>query len=1063
MLALGLGGNARGDLVLLSETFDNFTGALGTEIVNFDAVMQTSGWTGAKVYPSNQVAKLGTTTAQGQITTPTLDLSGAGGEASLAFDAWWWSAADNTKIQVLHAPDGSTFVQVGDNIQLNAVPTRYSVNITGGTSSSKLRLQASVASNERFFLDNLDVVRAGAGDDPNVSIPGTVSFGIINPNTVATQLLIIANTGMSNQLVVSQFAARSGATNVFTAPPLTGSIGPGGGTNLTVVYAPGNISNAVHTAVFELLCNDPSNPTNHVEFSGRTYGPALTVSNIQYTTDPGGASPYFGQTVEVEGIVTYLEPTAFGSSLPINFSAYGISDAGGGPWSGVYVYDNARRPNYGDRVRLTAQVDEYFGLTELKNVSAYSVVSVSNSVPPAYVACSDLNNEAYEGVLVCISNLTVTDVNYGGLSNEWQVSDGTGFALVGARCPYRYIQRAGQALTAVVGHVYYSFGANKVQPRSDDDIIGRPVMHYALRGLVMTPEGPRSNWYVHVWDDNIVAVTAAPPTGVTVLDTQGIIFPGLIDAHNHPTYNSFPTLQFNNAPFGHRDAWAADPEYADWKTKRSVVNGHANVRESQKGTVSKWAEVLQVMAGCIAIQGNYSDKSYAHPDMLLYNVERFPSRVYAEIFPWTMSAAARANLKSYISNGLVNAAVIHLSEGPDATSLAQFTDWVNKGMLDEAITIIHGTALGSNEFAQMAAAKAKLLWSPMSNMKLFEATADAMLAHQLGVLVGISPDWTPSGGYNMLEELGYAWHHNQTVFNNYFTPRQMCDMVSSNTAAACGLADRYGCIRPGYNAGLMVIDGDWSDPYMALIHARPRTVKLTIVDGMPRYGDPALLQALGVTGETFNAWGVNKMLNMAIDHPFVPYGEESLATLRANLRTAHATLWPTGELEPDELQFLDLHLVQAGPDNVPPYRAENPIVAPANGAMLVTDDPATLSFRRQDFWDNETDSRDLRHTVDIVPQAQPNIVAQTLTNNMCNYGGSPSIKTLNLAFTPNFEGGATNYVFRFITWDRYNNARTTAVNAVTFTVVPEPSAIIAVIAALLWQRRQPRTTMQSVV
>lgn len=1037
-------------MTVLSENFAGFTGALGTEILNFDAVMQSPGWTGSKVYPSNQVAKLGSSSAKGILTTPTIDLSGNAGQAVLAFDSWWWSAADATKIQILHAADGATFVQAGSDVQLSATPTRYTINISGGAAQSKLRLQALNETGERFFIDNLEVSQEGSGDDPNISMPGTLAFGKIEPGTVKTQLLSIANTGLSNALAIASFGGLSGDVASFSLGAVPAAVAHGAATNVPVVYTPGTVSNATHSAVFQLVCNDPSNPTNNVTFTGLTSGPALTVSNIQYTTNPGGGSVYSGQVVDVEGVVTYLEPTSYGSSLPINFSAYAISDAQGGPWSGVYVYDNSRRPDLGDRVRITAFVDEYYGLTELKNVTAYTLLGRSNTVPATAVACAHLGQEAYEGVLVCVSNVTVTSANYNNYSNEWQVTDGTGTLIVGTRCPYRYIARAGQTLTAVIGHVYYSFGANRLQPRADEDIVGRPVMSYALRGLVMTPEGPRSNWYVHVLDDTIAAVADTPPAGVPAVDTQGIIFPGLIDAHNHPTYNSFPTLQFNNFPFGHRDEWAEDPEYDDWKSKRSVVNNNASVRESQKGTVSKWAEALQLMAGCVIIQGNYSDKVYAHPDMLLYNVERFPSRVYAEIFPWTMSAGERASLRNYISNGLVDATLIHLCEGPDSTALAQFANWRDSGMLDGTTAIIHGTPLGSNEFAQMAAVGAKLIWSPMSNMKLFEATANARLAHQLGVLVSISPDWTPSGCANMLEELNYGWVLNQKVFDGYFTPRQLCEMVASNTAAACGLAGRYGIIRQGWNAGLVVVDGNWGDPYMALIAARPRTVKMTVVDGMPRYGDPPLLQALGITGETFNAWGVTKMLNTAVDHPLVPYSGETIATIRANLQGAHATLYPVNELEPDELQFLDLHLVQAGPDNVAPYRAENPVSSPANGAQFITDDPSSMSYRWQDFWDNWTASRDLVNDIAIVDQASPATVYQTIATARTN---TPANQTL--PFTPVFQAPG-NCVFRFITADELGNMRTTVVNAVAFTVVPEPFACAPLVCAALLLFRRTR-------
>lgn len=416
-----------------------------------------------------------------------------------------------------------------------------------------------------------------------------------------------------------------------------------------------------------------------------------------------------------------------------------------------------------------------------------------------------------------------------------------------------------------------------------------------------------------------------------------------------------------------------------------------------------------------------------------------------------MDSGERSDLQQKLAGGAVNAAVIHLCEGPDATSHAQFTTWKNWGLLTKETAIIHGTSLTSNDFADMAAVGAKLIWSPMSNIKLFDQTANAMLAAQLGVNVGISPDWTPSGCYNLLEELGYAWHLNQTKFGSYFTAKQMCDMVSLNNAISCGIDNRYGKIAVGYNAGLCVISGDLNDPYMSLINARPKDIKLTIINGTPRYGDASLIEAIGATGETVNIWGTTKMLNIAFDHPFLNYSQETFATIRNNLRTAHGTLNTTctsGYLDSDELQFLDLDLLQKGPDNVPPFvgDADNPILSPANGAQFITDDPATMMFFTNGFWDNLTRSSDLIHKeIAIVPDSDPSTVQMIIATDLAN---TPANKTVS--FTPEFDGVDTNYVFRFITADEDANATTTLFTNTKFTVIPEPMSGIWIVGMLGW-------------
>lgn len=923
----------------------------------------------------------------------------------------WDADGQAVAFQTEYSQNGGAWIAIGSEVSVSS--TTYAqfssdVNLAGDNIQVRFR---STASSERLCLDDVTLTdMSGPAEDPNLSAASSLSFGRIMPGTAATQVLALANTGPSNTLHLTSLSAVSGDTARFSVGSLPASLAPGATAGVSVVYNPGAVTGVSHSAVFHLNTDDPSTPAHPVTFSGQTVGAALTVSNIQYS-GAGTTSPENGNQVRVIGIATYADPYG-----------YAIADPAGGPWSGIYVSDINHRPEIGDRVLVEGWVNESDSMTILNTVSDYQTLGTGYSVPAATISGSQLATEAYEGVYARIEDVTVNNINVGGADEFWQVTDGAS-VRVGTRVPYRYIWNLNDTLEAVQGIVFVEGSTISIQPRSDWDLIGRPVFEYALRGLVITPDGPKTNWYVHVEDDLIRAVTNTAPAGVTVLDTGGIVFPGLIDAHNHPSWNSFPTLMFNDFPFGHRDEWAATDEYKTWKNvKLAAVKTNAAVNDYSSHTISKYAEALELMAGCIAIQGNYDDVEYAHPDIMLFNVEEFPGRVWAEIFPWNTSSGERADLRAQIDGGAVNAAVIHLCEGVDQHALDQFDQWRDWGMLDESTTIIHGAALGPSEFAQMAAVNAKLVWSPMSNMKLYGGTADAKAAKEAGVVIGLSPDWTASGCFNILEELGYAWQLNQTLFDNAFTAREMAEMVYLNTARCTGLYPRYGQIVPGANAGLCVISGDPADPYMALINARPPDVLLTIVDGTPRYGDPAMMTALGAGGESVTVGGVTKRFNIAVNHPFLDYGSTTFAQLRTALQTAHSTLTTTAVLNEDELQFLDLHLLQGhGGDDVPPFRADRFVSsAPSTSVTYDQGSGLSLAFRYEDFWDNETYITDLVHTISIAPAAYPQFLLQTIATNHPN---SPARETV--PFTVGFQDMHTNYVFVFETADARGNVRTT--------------------------------------
>lgn len=148
----------------LSENFAGFTTTSGTtdRASTLDTYLQTAGWTGSKVYEHAGTAKLGTTSAKGYITTPTVNLSANGGAATLTFDLQKYGS-DSGPVQVLHAADGTAFVQVGNNLTPPATSTPQTFQITNGTASSKIQIAAVNAANNRFYLDNVLLTRGGGG------------------------------------------------------------------------------------------------------------------------------------------------------------------------------------------------------------------------------------------------------------------------------------------------------------------------------------------------------------------------------------------------------------------------------------------------------------------------------------------------------------------------------------------------------------------------------------------------------------------------------------------------------------------------------------------------------------------------------------------------------------------------------------------------------------------------------------------------------------------------------------------------------------------------------------
>ena len=106
--------------------------------------------------------------------------------------------------------------------------------------------------------------------------------------------------------------------------------------------------------------------------------------------------------------------------------------------------------------------------------------------------------------------------------------------------------------------------------------------------------------------------------------------------------------------------------------------------------------------------------------------------------------ADRVRLRAQIDAGEVDAVYVHLAEGVDARSHDEFAELKQANLLTAATIIIHGTALTPADLDDVAAAGAKLVWSPQSNLRLYGATTPAGEAIRRGIPVALGRTGSPA-------------------------------------------------------------------------------------------------------------------------------------------------------------------------------------------------------------------------------------------------------------------------------------------------------------------------------
>ena len=410
---------------------------------------------------------------------------------------------------------------------------------------------------------------------------------------------------------------------------------------------------------------------------------------------------------------------------------------------------------------------------------------------------------------------------------------------------------------------------------------------YILKGRVVTMESENSvlnqgNVLVRdgkiegVWSSSSSVPVTADLTNAVIIETNGTIYPGLIDLHNHVHYNHIPLWDFNvhlsesqrsdEGGYTNRYQWGNNYDYGPsitWMKNNIQQNSRWGMASEQM----KYAEVQAVAGGVTAIQGSPGSGTSAWDSMLARNVELY-NFGQDGISTCAVCGAADddytgSHLISQNESGSLNAWFVHLAEGVDSSSKSEFDALWNKGLIMDETVVIHGTALDRPQFDKMATVGADLVWSPISNLLLYGNTTNVRAADAAGVTISLAPDWGPSGSKNNLHELKVADLWNQDVMDSYFTNYELAEMVTSNPAKAANWDPFVGQLKAGMYADIVVMDTFHDDPYRNLIEAIDADVRLTVVQGKAVFGDTDIMTAINQDDwEPITGGGVSKAIDV---------------------------------------------------------------------------------------------------------------------------------------------------------------------------------------------------------
>ena len=178
-----------------------------------------------------------------------------------------------------------------------------------------------------------------------------------------------------------------------------------------------------------------------------------------------------GTPVTVSGVIVTAVVPGIGAH------GFWVEEPTGGAWSGIYVFDlldlAPQDLAVGDELTIRGKVTDFYGLTELSLLTSVVRTAQGLDVPapvvvePCDIATGGALGEIYEGVLVRMEDVEVTDPDLG--YGEYEL-DGC-LRVDDMLIDYEVILGEEFAWIAGIHHYYYDY---KIEPRSLDDILPAP-------------------------------------------------------------------------------------------------------------------------------------------------------------------------------------------------------------------------------------------------------------------------------------------------------------------------------------------------------------------------------------------------------------------------------------------------------------------------------------------------------------------------------------------------------------------------------------------------------------
>lgn len=309
-------------------------------------------------------------------------------------------------------------------------------------------------------------------------------------------------------------------------------------------------------------------------------------------------------------------------------------------------------------------------------------------------------------------------------------------------------------------------------------------------------------------------------TEVVLECTGSVIYPGLINSHDHLGFSLFPRL--GEPPYKNAYEWGEDL-HRRWRTR---IESITRIPLRYRLYWGAWKNLFSGVTRVVHHDIYSSHFRLAFPVDVLHRY----SFAHSLQFDQNLHRALQRRKRGVPF-------LIHLAEGTDELSRGEVTFLKNLGGLDERTVAVHAVGLTENDINLITEAQTSVVWCPSSNLFLYGKTAPIQsLSSKIPIALGT--DSTLTGSATLFEELRTA--HSVSVMS----AKELFNLVTERPRTIFRMTPDAGTLHQGGRADLFLLPANMDDPFETLLAATPGDISLLMKGGEIVFFDLCLFPSL---------------------------------------------------------------------------------------------------------------------------------------------------------------------------------------------------------------------------